>query len=311
MKNIDLNNSKILWLRLEQEIPFELEDSFSWFLSTLKINRFSFEYHPDNLLTQTLCIWLPLNEWSVEDQDYLVRSITSLAKPFAITLQPCKWIQVNDEDWSSSWKKNWEPDPIGSSILILPSWLDIPKQFVGRKVIRIDPGSAFGTGSHPSTRLLLEYLDKDPPTGKIIADLGCGSGILSLTALKLGAKCTFAVDIDSLAISATKFNSALNDFPDSLLNVYLGSIEELEANIPHEKVDLMLCNILAPVIKTLGSGFNKIISDQGKVILSGLLIDQTKELEDFFYSLGWLVFDIHKMDQWASMGLIRNSSQLN
>ena len=156
----------------------------------------------------------------------------------------CKWIQLKDEDWSLTWKKSWQPDPVGKSILILPAWLDVPEKFLERKIIRLDPGSAFGTGSHPSTRLCIEALDNEPPVGKTIADLGCGSGILSLTALQLGAKCTFSVDTDSLAISATKINSALNNFPENLLNVSHGSIEEIEVNIPEKKIDLILCNIL-------------------------------------------------------------------
>jgi len=211
-KTIDLQNPQLSWLRLQQEFPVELEDSFYWLLSNLKIHRFSFEHDPDNNHTQTLFIWLPLNEWSSREKETLVQSLISLAKPFELTLPKCKWIQVKDEDWSLNWKKNWKPDPVGKSILILPAWLDVPEKFSERKIIRLDPGSAFGTGSHPSTRLCIEALDNDPPIGQTIADIGCGSGILSLTALKLGAKSTFSVDTDSLAISATKINSALNDF---------------------------------------------------------------------------------------------------
>ena len=179
-----MHHSHVSWLRFELEIPVELEDSCYWLLSNLGINRFSFEHHPDNKFTQILFIWLASNEWSVKDQENLVQSIISLAKPFELSLSAGKWTKVKDEDWSLSWKKSWEPDPIGKSILILPAWLDVPEKFLGRKIIRLDPGSAFGTGSHPSTRLCIEALDNDPPIGKTIADLGCGSGILSLTALK-------------------------------------------------------------------------------------------------------------------------------
>jgi len=300
-KNIDLQKSQVFWLRFEQEIPFEIEDSFYWLLNKLEIYRFSFENDPDNNSTETLFIWLPFNEWSVKDQEILVQSLISLAKPFGLTLPPCKWIQVKDEDWSLSWKKHWKPDPVGKSILILPAWLEVPENFLGREIIRLDPGSAFGTGSHPSTRLCLEALDDDPPVGKTIADVGCGSGILSLTALKLGAKSTFSVDKDSLAISATKINSALNDFPENLLNVFLGSIKELQDNIPEKKFDLIFCNILAPVIKSLGPDFETIIGYKGKLILSGLLVEQIKELQEFFFSLGWQVLEIRKKNQWALM----------
>ena len=307
-QNINLPNSQFVWLRLEQVIPFELEDSFYWLLKNLEISRFSFEQDPGNNSTQTLFVWLPLSEWSVRDQQKLVQSLISLAKPFQLSLPACKWTQVKDEDWSLCWKKNWKPDPIGKLILILPAWLDVPKKYLERKIILLDPGSAFGTGSHPSTRLCIEALDNDPPVGKTIADLGCGSGILSLTCLKLGAKRTFAVDTDSVAISATKINSALNDFPEHLLNVSLGSINELEANISETKIDLLLCNILAPVIKSLGPGFSKIIGYKGKVILSGLLVGQIKELQEFFLPLGWEVLDIQTKEQWALMLLTRKMS---
>ena len=302
-----MKNSNFSWLRLEQEIPIELEESFYWLLRSLEIHRFSFEHDPGNNSTQTLFIWLPFNEWSIRDQEKLVQSLISLANPFQISLPACKWTQVKDEDWSLSWKKNWEPDPIGRKILILPAWLDVPEKFLERKIIRLDPGSAFGTGSHPSTRLCIEALDNDPPLGKTIADLGCGSGILSLTALQLGAKKTFSVDTDSLAISATKINSDLNNIPENLLNVFHGSIDQLEANIPEKKFDLILCNILATIIKLLGPGFEKIIGYKGKLILSGLLVDQIKEMQEVFLELGWKVVEIQKKDKWALLILALNS----
>ena len=297
-------------MRLEQEIPVELEDSFYWLLNELDIYRFSFEHDPANKSTQTLFVWLPLNEWLIKDQEILEKSLISLAKPFNLILPACKWIRVKDEDWSLSWKKNWKPDPIGRSILILPAWLDVPKKFLERKIIRLDPGSAFGTGSHPSTRLCIEAMENEPPLGQIIADLGCGSGILSLAALQLGAQRTFSVDVDSLAISATKINSDLNQIPENLLNVFHGSIEEIEANMPEKKIDLILCNILAPVIKSLGPSFKKILGNKGKLILSGLLVDQIKDLQEFLLSLGWQVLDIRTMEKWALMILTQDSTQI-
>jgi len=298
-----LNSSSLHWLRLEQLFQVELEESFYWLLNKLEIYRFSIEHDPSENTIRTLFVWLPLNEWSIQEQKTLVESLISLANTFEIKLPPCQWIEVKDEDWSLSWKKSWEPDPVGKSILILPAWMGVPEEFSKRKIIRLDPGSAFGTGSHPSTRLCLEALDDMPPSGQTIADIGCGSGILSLTALKLGAMSTFSVDIDSLAISATKINSALNDFSEDLLNVFHGSIEEIEANMPKKKIDLVLCNILAPVIRSLGPDLEKIIAPEGKVILSGLLVEQLEELQEFFSSLRWKVLEIKTKEQWALMVL--------
>ncbi len=297
--NKHFKSSNIAWLRLEQDFPIELEDSFFWLLNKLNLYRFSFEHDPDNNNIQTLFVWLPFNEWGAKEKENLVKSLTALAEPFQLTLPACKWIEVKDEDWSLSWKNNWKPDPIGKSILILPAWLDVPQRFSERKIIRLDPGSAFGTGSHPTTRLCIEALDNDPPVGQIIADLGCGSGILSLAALQLGAQSTFSVDTDSLAISATKLNFDLNNIPNNLSNVFLGSIEAIQKNMPEKKIDLILCNILAPVIKSLGPSFGKIIGYKGKLMLSGLLVEQIKELQEFFLSFGWKVIDIKKKDQWA------------
>ena len=121
--------------------------------------------------------------------------------------------------------------------------------------------------------------------------------------MKLGAKNTYSVATDSLSISATKINSDLNNLPQNLLNVSLGSIAELEMNMPKKKFDLILCNILAPVIKSLGPGFEKIIGYKGKLILSGLLVEQIKELQEFFLPLGWQVLEIKIKDQWALMVL--------
>ena len=142
-------------------------------------------------------------------------------------------------------------------------------------------------------------MDKWSTSVKTIADLGCGSGILSLIALKLGAKKTFSIDIDSVAIESTRINSALNGFPENLLNVVFGSIEELEKHITVKKIDLMLCNILVPVIKSLSPSFEKIIGYKGQVILSGLLVDQIKEFKDFLFPLGREVLDIKIKDQWT------------
>ena len=302
-KTIALKSSSPQWLRLEQLFQVELEESFYWLLSKLEIHRFSIEHDPIEKSTRVLFIWLPFNEWTGKEQKELVESLISLASTFDVELPPCKWIEVKDEDWSSSWKNSWQPDPVGKSILILPAWMDVPEEFLTRKIIRLDPGSAFGTGSHPSTRLCIEALDQMPPIGQTIADIGCGSGILSLTALKLGANSAYSVDIDSLAISATKINSALNNFSDDLLNVFHGSIEEIESNMPRKKIDLVLCNILAPVIKLIGPDLKKIIAHKGKLVLSGLLVEQLGELQEFFSSLGWQVQEIKTMDLWALMVL--------
>ena len=133
------------------------------------------------------------------------------------------WKKIVHEDWSTSWKKFWGPDPVGKNLLILPSWISLPQMYSNRIVLRLDPGSAFGTGAHPTTRLCLEALERIPPMGLTVADVGCGTGILGLASLKLGAKNVRAVDIDSLAVKATYENILLNNFNFDQFTVSKGS----------------------------------------------------------------------------------------
>ena len=164
-----------------------------------------------------------------------------------------------DEDWSLAWKQHWQPDPVGERLLILPAWLEPPPEYADRLVIRMDPGSAFGTGSHPTTRLCLEAIEGmaaarghqsggPPNLGPIrVADLGCGTGILGLAALLQGAKSLAAVDTDPLAVRASRENLASSGV-EAAVEVGQGSVETLATLLEGQPADLLLCNILAPVI---------------------------------------------------------------
>ena len=132
-----------------------------------------------------------------------------MADTFGLALAEPLWEELADEDWSLSWKKHWQPDPVGQRLLILPAWLEVPEEHADRLVLKMDPGSAFGTGSHPTTRLCLEALEEMPPHDQRVADLGCGSGVLGLASLALGASEVLAADTDSLAVRATTDNAAL------------------------------------------------------------------------------------------------------
>ncbi len=287
------------------EIPFEIEESFLWKLETLGIQSFAIEFSPDKPSLKKISIWLHSSDWSNKDQIELNNSLLPLAKVFGLTLSSPIWQKVHEEDWSISWKKHWKPDPVGNNLLILPAWLETPKNHLKRKIIRIDPGSAFGTGTHPSTRLCLEALEKDPPIGLSVADLGCGSGILGLTALRLGAKKILAVDIDSLAISSTKKNYELNDFADDSLVVSKGSIEILSKQLKGELFDLLLCNILAPVIKELVPGFDDILKLDGRALLSGILVDQIEDLSLVLAEHGWKISTSSDKSNWSLIEIHR------
>ena len=172
-----------MWWRLTMGCPPELEESLVWKLNDLGLHRHAVQHAPERPDHKQLLLWLPKPEWPEEERGQLLASLVPLAEPFGIPLPEGRWDDVADEDWSLSWKQHWQPDPVGHGLLILPAWLEVPEEHADRLVIRMDPGSAFGTGSHPTTRLCLEALEESPPQGSLVADLGCGSGVLGLAAL--------------------------------------------------------------------------------------------------------------------------------
>ena len=302
------------WWQLSLALPEELEESLLWRLPQLGVNRVAICHHPQTPQERELVAWLPEADWPQGERRALEEALRPLGEPFSLVLPPLRWQRVAEEDWSLSWKRHWGPDPIGQSLLVLPAWLEVPPEARGRRVIRLDPGPAFGTGSHPTTRLCLEGMETlaadrahagapaDPPlAGLRVADLGCGSGLLGLAALALGAEAVCAVDTDPLAIRATHDNTALNGF--SGLTVALGSADALEELLRGTPADLLLCNILAPVIAELSPSFRRLLAPAGQGLLSGLLLSQADALIHALEGQGWEASVIASRDPWALLRL--------
>ena len=294
-----------MWWRLTMGCPPELEESLVWKLNDLGLHRHAVQHAPERPDHKQLLLWLPKPEWPEEERGQLLASLVPLAEPFGIPLPEGRWDDVADEDWSLSWKQHWQPDPVGHGLLILPAWLEVPEEHADRLVIRMDPGSAFGTGSHPTTRLCLEALEESPPQGSLVADLGCGSGVLGLAALGLGAEAVVASDTDSLAVRATADNRGLNRRSDAELAVALGSVDALERLLDGRRADLLLCNILAPVIEALAPGFEALVALDGRALLSGLLVDQAPGLKQVLGELGWTVTAEAAQGRWGLLEIRR------
>ena len=286
------------WWRLSLPIADELEESLIWKLTDLGLCRLAVQHAPENS-ERTLLAWLPSSEWSESDRDQLMANLRPLAEPFGLKLANPTWCEVADEDWSLNWKQDWQPDPVGQRLLILPAWLDLPQEYADRLVVRLDPGSAFGTGSHPSTRLCLEALERNPPLGLRVADLGCGSGVLGFAALAFGARQVLAADTDSQAVCASRANAELNQLDIDRLRVVHGSVEALSAQLEGQTVDLLLCNILAPVIEVLAPSFDQLLSANGRGLLSGLLVKQAPRLQMVLEALGWRVNCLIEQGCWG------------
>ena len=185
---------------------------------------------------------------------------------------------VQQADWAETWKQHYHPIPIGQRLMMIPSWLNIPLQ--GRIALRIDPGMAFGTGTHPTTRLCLEIIESlldqvKQPVDLTAIDVGCGSGILAIAALKLGLSHALGVDKDPEAIPIARKNAADNGVA-SRLELGIGSVAEIRrGTFGLRRAPLVLVNILAPIIiQLLDDGLTDLLEPGGSLVLSGILENQ-------------------------------------
>lgn len=216
------------------------------------------------------------------------------------TLPDPVYKSIPDQDWMQAWKKNYRPIPIGGKLIIVPAWMESTDKT--RIPIRIDPGMAFGTGTHPTTQLCLELLEKHMQPGGKVIDLGCGSGILSIGALKLGAGQVLAVDIDQLAVTATDENARANAIQSGLITGK-GSVAELLAgDFIFQQAPLVLANILAHILKGLfEDGMGELVSRDGLLILSGILQEQEVSVLRAADMHGFALLEKQQIGDWVAL----------
>jgi ribosomal protein L11 methyltransferase len=207
---------------------------------------------------------------------------------------------IADQNWMEAWKEHYHPIPIGEKLIIVPAWLGSPDP--NRIPIRIDPGMAFGTGTHPTTQLCLELLEKYTQPGQDVIDLGCGSGILSIGALKLGAGRSLAVDIDQAAVDASLENAHSNGIMDGLLTG-LGSVDEILAGkFAFKQAPLVLANILANIlIKLFSGGMGRLVSKEGVLILSGILQEQADSVIKAAEAHSFKLLEQRQIGDWVAL----------
>lgn len=211
--------------------------------------------------------------------------------------------ETEDKDWINNWKQFWKPFRVADDIIIKPTWETLEEKNENDLVIEIDPGTAFGTGSHETTRLCIEGLRKYITEDTVLLDVGSGSGILSIIGLKLGAKSALGTDIDPNAIHAMYDNAKVNKITEEEFTVKIGNIIEdktLQEEVGMEKYDVVVANILADVIIPLSSEIGQHLKKGGLYITSGIIYMKRDEVKEAIEKNGFTIIEENEMGEWVS-----------
>ena len=211
--------------------------------------------------------------------------------------------ETEDKDWINNWKQYWKPFRVADDIIIKPTWETLEEKNENDLVIEIDPGTAFGTGSHETTRLCIQGLRKYITDETVLLDVGSGSGILSIIGLKLGAKAALGTDIDPNAIHAMYDNAKVNGITEEEFTVKIGNIiddKTLQEEVGMEKYDIVVANILADVIIPLTPEIRQHLKKDGLYITSGIINMKRDEVKEAIEKNGFTIIEENVMGEWVS-----------
>lgn len=204
--------------------------------------------------------------------------------------------QVDEEDWATAWKKYYHPVKISNRFTIVPTWEDYERVSTDELLIELDPGMAFGTGTHPTTVMCLQALEKTVQPNSKVIDVGTGSGVLSIGAAKLGATSIHALDLDEVAVTSAKENIALNHVED-VVSVTHGNLLD---NVS-EQADIVIANILAEIIMTFTDDAFSIVKPGGLYITSGIIAAKKDDVKEALQKSGFLIEEVMMMEDWVTI----------
>jgi len=235
-------------------------------------------------------IYLDPGENPGESVAFLRERYAAAGIDYEIETLPCK-----NEDWQNNWKKYFQPMEVGQKLLIQPVWEDIrPEQATDRLVLNIEPGLAFGTGSHDTTRLCLETMEDYVTPGATVLDLGCGSGILSIAALLLGASRVEGVDIDEIAVKTARSNGALNGYAEPEYTIHCGDMTDQV----HGTFDLVVANIVADIIVPFCESARTFLHPGAHFIVSGILDTREDDVQKAFADNSFQIVERKQSGEW-------------
>ena len=233
-------------------------------------------------------VYINPHENPLEAVSFITERLDSESIPHSIDIADCR-----TEDWVNNWKQYFHPMPIGKKLLIRPLW-ENEYDAGGRKVLNIEPGLAFGTGSHPTTKLCLETLEDYIDPDSTVLDIGCGSGILSIASLLLGAKSAFGVDIDKLAVKTAVANAAENGFEPPAFTAVEGNLSDKVRG----KYSVIVANIVADIIMEFNKQVGEFLEDGGVYVTGGIIDSRKDEVIASFEQNGFEIISNREEKGW-------------
>lgn len=243
--------------------------------------------------------YLPINEKLESIRHQILEALWYLGR--IRSLPEPEFRLIEETNWMETWKRNYHPIPVGESLIVLPAWIENPQP--SRTPIRINPGMAFGTGAHPSTQLSLEILERESQRIKGgIIDMGCGSGILSIAAAKLGMKPVLGVDVDSKALEWARKNAIFNDVEDHI-EFETGSVKEiLSRKFKISQAPVVIANILSHIlIRLIDAGLTELVAPEGRLILSGILAEKESEMREALKEHQLIAIHHYQLEDWVAL----------
>ncbi len=288
--------SAMLTARGFSDLVIEDQQEFESFLDE---NRAYWDYIDESL--QKKLQGLSRIKLYVEDTDPAsLQKLQDFAReqelPIHVSLLP-------DTDWEESWKDNYPPQPVGRNLVVLPYWLADSDQS-GRMPIILDPGLTFGTGAHPSTQMVMEFMEDIVKPHFHCLDLGSGSGILSIAALRLGAESAVGIDIDPKAEDIARENAGYNHFSAPEFRAMTGNVTEDKAlmdQLSAEEYDLVLVNIVADVIISLAPVLPRFLTQRSTLLCSGILDTRLEDVKSALTAAGFEIRAVHEKEDWRSI----------